>query len=73
MNVVLVRWSGEPVELGGRDALGYVDDVRVIVRRNQIRDRWLCAEHGERTNLGHCPHTLALALTPAEPEKRNRA
>jgi hypothetical protein len=65
VTVILVGWSDT-------DARAYIDGVRVTIRRNTTRDRWLCAEHGERTHRGHCCHTQTLADTPADPERKNR-
>jgi hypothetical protein len=65
MSVHVVGWSDS-------DARAFVDGVRVTIRRNNTEDRWLCAEHGDRTHRGHCRHTKILADTPADPERKNR-
>lgn len=58
----VVTWSD-------REALVIVDGERVRIRRTATADRWLCDEHGDRTELGHCAHTEAVAHAPADPSK----
>lgn len=70
MTVHLVRWSGTAEPGGGRNCLAFVDDTRVIVKRNAAAVRWICSEHGESINTPTCAHQRALAATPAAPEKR---
>lgn len=65
MTVSVVGWSA-------MDARAYVDGVHVRIQRTVEVDRWICAWHGERTDLGHCAHTAALAETPADPQKCSR-
>lgn len=61
--VRVITWSGAGV-------LATVDGVRVQVRvPRRGRTTWHCRACGNRTRIGHCPHTQALADTPALPEK----
>lgn len=67
----VVGWTGTAEPGGGRTARGYVDGVRVSVRRRiDGTVTWRCREHGD-ANQPHCPHTRALAEAPADPEKHH--
>lgn len=61
MNVEVLSW-------GPSEALALVDGTRVRVRRYKAAVVWICAEHGTSRNAPGCPHTAALADTPADPD-----
>ena len=63
MSVHLIAWSDI-------DAVAIVDDIRVRIRRSPNGIRWLCDVHGEQIDAPDlCPHTQALADSPADPAK----
>ncbi|TQM62588.1 hypothetical protein [Humibacillus xanthopallidus] len=69
MSVVLIGWSGTSEPGGGRTARGYVDEVRVSVRRTLDGSvSWRCRQHGEGLET-HCPHLEQLAMQPADPAR----
>lgn len=61
MTVNVLGWSHA-------SAVALVDGVRVRVRRKRDAVWWMCDDCG-RARAPHCPHTDALAVTPADPTK----
>lgn len=60
MTVVICGWND-------RGATALVDGHLVLIETTEYGDEWLCQVHGNVTELGHhCPHTAALAATPAD-------
>lgn len=58
------------IEWDERHAIAVVDGQLVLIETTDYGDEWLCSMHGNRSEAGsHCPHTSALASTPADPQK----
>lgn len=63
MTVDLLVWTDT-------DALALVDGARVRIRRGPSGVRWCCSSCGESLDQpDHCPHTAALAASPAHHDK----